>query len=190
MRCGVLPRPVVECLAVDRVPGAPGRRGWPRWATPWVLPAPGQGRKPWFREFQQQGRSPRSRLWIRASTGLPGATRGEAGWGERKARSWSRRVRPFHAPYCDRNRDRKASHFCRAKRLSVAGGEARHSRIDPSWSTEASVPPSGLNATPLTRLLWPVRQSISWPLAVSQIRTDWSWPAVARDKPSAEKATW
>jgi hypothetical protein len=61
------------------------------------------------------------------------------------------------------------------------------SLIDPSWLAEASVAPSGANATALTRWAWPSSTRISWPVIASQRRTFASPHAAASVRPSGEK---
>src|SRR5262249_22029263 len=53
-----------------------------------------------------------------------------------------------------------------------------------SWLHEASTPPSGEKARPLTWALWPSRVKSSWPVTGSQIRTVRVLPATARLRPS------
>ena len=54
---------------------------------------------------------------------------------------------------------------------------------------EASVRPSGENATDRTEPPWPSRLASSFPAATSQSLTCLSYPPDARSRPSGEKAT-
>ncbi len=59
-----------------------------------------------------------------------------------------------------------------------------------SSPVEASWRPSGLNATPHTKLVWPRSGSpMGWPVARSQSRTVLSWLAEASRRPSGLNAT-